>query len=479
MDRFLRRHKIIKTCHSLDSLSPSPNSLSSSSDASPVKPRSPLLSKIKEHNPLSKSSSHNPSTSALKKIARNVKGRSVLIADGEDPGGTQNEDSNKGGVTKRMNKVNKMKRLIIQSVYQNKEEDEPSSQPPKTRGPVYGMPLKVAVERSQISDNLPLPRVFQETIMFLETFALQKQGIYRVPGYKAKMNELKMLYDRGEIIKLTNYDPETVTGALKLYLRELPEPLLTRQLGAKFEAGLQIENDDMRLHYLLDMMMKLPKEHYATLSWLCLHINHVCKFSDINKMTINNLIIVLSPTLLISNILLRNLIEHAEILFPGVKLDPNEGIPPIVLAQPPPQRVENEEINIKFIRSELEQSYVWARSRNEALEDMGDELRTRLHKEKNEVTGLEEKLRELEDNSYILSDSVTLRGGNKRKGSQDQQTIEDLKLYLGTLENENEQFENEKLELYNIIISETLACIEAYTEIRLNDVFNTDTAAEG
>ena len=72
---------------------------------------------------------------------------------------------------------------------------------------------------------------------------------------------------------------------------------------------------------------------------------------------------------------------------------------------------------------------------------MGDELRTRLHKEKNEVTGLEEKLRELEDNSYILSDSVTLRGGNKRKGSQDQQTIEDLKLYLGTLENENEQFE--------------------------------------
>lgn len=255
--------------------------------------------------------------------------------------------------------------------------------------------------------------------------------------------------------------------------------MLTRQLGAKFEAGLQIENDDMRLHYLLDMMMKLPKEHYATLSWLCLHINHVCKFSDINKMTINNLIIVLSPTLLISNILLRNLIEHAEILFPGVKLDPNEGIPPIVLAQPPPQRVENEEINIKFIRSELEQSYVWARSRNEALEDMGDELRTRLHKEKNEVTGLEEKLRELEDNSYILSDSVTLRGGNKRKGSQDQQTIEDLKLYLGTLENENEQFENEKLELYNIIISETLACIEAYTEIRLNDVFNTDTAAEG
>lgn len=110
---------------------------------------------------------------------------------------------------------------------------------------------------------------------------------------------------------------------------------------------------------------------------------------------------------------------------------------------------------------------------------MGDELRTRLHKEKTEVTDLEEKLRELEDNSYILSDSVTLRGGNKRKGSQDQQTIEDLKLYLGTLENENEQFENEKLELYNIIISETLACIEAYTEIRLNDVFNTDTAAEG
>ena len=43
----------------------------------------------------------------------------------------------------------------------------------------------------------------------------------------------------GEVVKLTNYDPETVGMLLKLYLRELPEPLLTRQLGAQFEGVLR------------------------------------------------------------------------------------------------------------------------------------------------------------------------------------------------------------------------------------------------
>ena len=40
-------------------------------------------------------------------------------------------------------------------------------------------------------------------------------------------------------MKLTDYDPETVGMLLKLYLRELPEPLLTRQLGAQFEGVLR------------------------------------------------------------------------------------------------------------------------------------------------------------------------------------------------------------------------------------------------
>ncbi|XP_063674169.1 ralA-binding protein 1-like isoform X1 [Bolinopsis microptera] len=404
----------------------------------------------------------------------------------------------------RNRKKNKKKlRKFITSVYSERTPEKPAA-PAQSKGPVFGMPLVTAVQRSRVSDKLPLCRVFQDSVMYIETFALTREGIYRVPGFRAKLNELKNMYNRGEVVKLTNYDPETVGMLLKLYLRELPEPLLTRQLGAQFEGVLQYEDSEQRTAILCAMLRQLPAEHYATLAWLCLHINHVSQHEKQNKMTLSNLIIILSPTLLISNTLLRCLCENAQQLFPGVILDPNTKIPTQEelnalsnnsnKAEPEVDQASIDK-NLQLVRDELVQSYVWVQARNDALRYMKEHLKAQLKEERQMVSTYQDQLRDLEDQNYTIGDTVVLR--NSRRGkSQNRhsaadttsrnlnstqaathETEEDLKLYLSTLEQMNNEYETDKTSLYNNIITDTFACIDAYTELRFRQTFSQQKAS--
>lgn len=484
------------------SLEPDGSSSAGSSTPSPMeKPKSPkFMSRLKEHNPLSRSASHH--TDTTEGGNENVKFRSMDIAKKlrrkvVAPSAAVDMRSNDNQESHKEEKKNKKKlRKFITSVYSERSPEKPAPSAPSTKGPVFGVPLVTAVQRSRVSDKLPLCRVFQDSIMYIETFALSREGIYRVPGFRAKLNELKNQYNRGEIVKLTSYDPETVGMLLKLYLRELPEPLLTRQLGAQFEGVLQYEDSEQRTAILCAMLRQLPAEHYATLAWLCLHINHVAQHEKQNKMTLSNLIIILSPTLLISNTLLRCLCEHAQQLFPGVILDPNVKIPTQeelnqlcnTSAKTEPE-VDHASIdkNLQLVRDELVQSYVWVQARNDALRYMKEHLKAQLMEERQLVSAYQDQLRDLEDQNYTIGDTVVLRntrrGGaksqnrnsksetNSRNLNKSGETEEDLRLYLSTLEQMNNDYETDKTSLYNTIITDTFACIDAYTEVRFRQTF--------
>jgi len=428
-------------------------------------------------------------------IAKKLRRKVVAPSAAVDMRSNDNQDTHKD------EKKNKKKlRKFITSVYSERTPEKPAA-PVQTKGPIFGVPLVTAVQRSRVSDKLPLCRVFQDSVMFIETFALTREGIYRVPGFRAKLNEIKNTYNRGEVVKLTNYDPETVGMLLKLYLRELPEPLLTRQLGAQFEGVLQYEDSEQRTAILCAMLRQLPAEHYATLAWLCLHINHVSKHEKQNKMTLSNLIIILSPTLLISNTLLRCLCENAQQLFPGVVLDPNCKIPTQEelnqlsnksnKAEPEVDHASMDK-NLQLVRDELVQSYVWVQARNDALRYMKEHLKAQLIEERQIVSTYQDQLRDLEDQNYTIGDTVVLR--NSRRGkSQNRhsaadttsrnlnntthETEEDLKLYLSTLEQMNNDYETDKTSLYNNIITDTFACIDAYTELRFRQTFSRQKAS--
>ena len=74
-----------------------------------------------------------------------------------------------------------------------------------------------------------------ETYVMLRLSGLSCEGIYRISGVKSKVQALKEAYNRGLPVNLHENEPNIVASLLKQFLRELPEPVLTTELLAKFE----------------------------------------------------------------------------------------------------------------------------------------------------------------------------------------------------------------------------------------------------
>ena len=61
------------------------------------------------------------------------------------------------------------------------------------------------------------------------------QGIYRVSGLKSRVEKLCQAFENGaQLVDLTDQHPNVIANVLKLYLRQLPEPLLTFRLYSEF-----------------------------------------------------------------------------------------------------------------------------------------------------------------------------------------------------------------------------------------------------
>ncbi|XP_066995467.1 rho GTPase-activating protein 45 isoform X2 [Anabrus simplex] len=131
------------------------------------------------------------------------------------------------------------------------------------------------------------------------------KGIYRVSGVKSKVEKLCQAFENGaELVDLADIHPNVIANVLKLYLRQLPEPLLTFQLYPDF---IRIAKDcpsntpgevTTAVEELKQLVMKLPHHHFLTLARLMLHLQRVASDAHSNNMPPSNLGIVFGPTLL-------------------------------------------------------------------------------------------------------------------------------------------------------------------------------------
>ncbi|XP_046405589.1 rho GTPase-activating protein 45-like [Ischnura elegans] len=131
------------------------------------------------------------------------------------------------------------------------------------------------------------------------------KGVYRVSGVKSKVEKLCQAFENGaDLVDLTGIHPNVIANVLKLYLRQLPEPLLTFSLYSEFVriAKEFPSNSDHKSKdpsaELKAVVSRLPKHHLATLSVLMQHLRRVSQLSEENKMPASNLGIVFGPTLL-------------------------------------------------------------------------------------------------------------------------------------------------------------------------------------
>ncbi|CED84616.1 Chimaerin and related Rho GTPase activating proteins [Phaffia rhodozyma] len=163
---------------------------------------------------------------------------------------------------------------------------------------IFGFDLTEAMLR----DGDEVPKILVMCTEAIESKGLTSVGIYRLSGMTSSVQKLKSAFDRDvDLVDLENDDAyadiNVVSSALKLWFRELPDPLFTYSLYSNFMEAAKIENDRLRHIRLHEQVNELPDASYAALKFFMAHLHKVRSHEKVNQMSASNLAIVFGPTL--------------------------------------------------------------------------------------------------------------------------------------------------------------------------------------
>ncbi|KAM6396100.1 rho GTPase-activating protein 45 [Rhynochetos jubatus] len=186
---------------------------------------------------------------------------------------------------------------------------------------LFGQDFTKASQSS--SDGIPF--IVKKCVSEIEKRALKTKGIYRVNGVKTRVEKLCQAFENGkELVELSQASPHDISNVLKLYLRQLPEPLMPFRMynelmglakeslqggeakGKSGKGGPELvdkgaDTDKVVVNLVLklkELLKELPWENMATLQYLLQHLRRIVEVEQDNKMTSSNLGIVFGPTLM-------------------------------------------------------------------------------------------------------------------------------------------------------------------------------------
>lgn len=204
---------------------------------------------------------------------------------------------------------------------------------PRSDRRVFKVPLVKLCEREQRR----VPALIVACCNYLKEHGLETQGIFRVSPTKDSLDDLK-----GEIDQERGYDfteinnPHVISGLLKAFLRELPDPIFTFEKYSKFMEASKLPTTAEQVGAIEKLVKSLAEPNYKSLQ----HVSRLCRSIDArkedNKMTIANLATVLTPNLLYTSIMDPNnmvqemeqanriyslIVENYDVMFPEDDLD--------------------------------------------------------------------------------------------------------------------------------------------------------------
>ncbi|XP_043078461.1 unconventional myosin-IXb isoform X4 [Puntigrus tetrazona] len=150
-----------------------------------------------------------------------------------------------------------------------------------------------------VNNKTPVPIVLEIMLEHVEMNGLYTEGIYRKSGSANRMKELHQLLEAGpENVCLEDYPIHAVTGLVKQWLRELPEPLMTFTHYNDFLRAIELPEKQEQLQAIYKVLEQLPTANFNTLERLVFHLVRVAKEEKSNRMTQNSLAIVFAPCIL-------------------------------------------------------------------------------------------------------------------------------------------------------------------------------------
>ncbi|XP_019748459.1 rho GTPase-activating protein 12-like isoform X4 [Hippocampus comes] len=162
---------------------------------------------------------------------------------------------------------------------------------------VFGCSLSSLCQR----ENSTVPSFVKMCMEHVESNGLHIDGLYRVSGNLALIQKLRFAVNHDEKVSLSDgkwEDIHVTTGALKMFFRELPEPLFTYTLFHDFVSAIKIPDYKQRVHAIKELVRQLPEPNHDTMQALFKHLRKVIEYGEENRMTNQSVAIVFGPTLL-------------------------------------------------------------------------------------------------------------------------------------------------------------------------------------
>uniref|UniRef100_A0A8D3BDL2 Active breakpoint cluster region-related protein n=1 Tax=Scophthalmus maximus TaxID=52904 RepID=A0A8D3BDL2_SCOMX len=167
----------------------------------------------------------------------------------------------------------------------------------KKQSGVFGVKINVVTKR----ERSKVPYIVRQCIEEVEKRGIDEVGIYRISGVATDIQALKASFDTNTkdiLMMLSDMDINAIAGTLKLYFRELPEPLLTDRLHPAFMEGIALSDPAAKENCMMHLLRSLPDPNLMTFLTLLEHLKRVAEKEPVNKMSLHNLGTVFGPTLL-------------------------------------------------------------------------------------------------------------------------------------------------------------------------------------
>jgi len=201
---------------------------------------------------------------------------------------------------------------------------------------IFGVDIEVLVLKS----NAEVPPIVTKTIDYLKNHT-EVEGIFRLSGSTTEVDNYRTLWNTGMPIDLSQCsNPHNVSNLLKLWLRELPDPLLQYNNYNKI-VSIAKAPADTRMAQMKALVNELPKANQGTLKYLLFFLKTASEKASVSKMTALNLAVVFGPSIIksreesletagnndIINSLVEAMIQNPEAIFPAEAKKPPVAAP--------------------------------------------------------------------------------------------------------------------------------------------------------
>lgn len=167
-----------------------------------------------------------------------------------------------------------------------------------TRRALFGVPL-AGLCRTDATGRVLVPLFFERCIQAIDRSGLQQVGLYRISPALAEVRAMRRQCEENlDAVSMADAYVHVVTGLLRSWLRELPEPLLTRALYDEFlNCARAPQLDDIAVS-VREVALRLPPTNLCVLEMLLLHLARVAREEQCNRMNASSLAVVFGPCLL-------------------------------------------------------------------------------------------------------------------------------------------------------------------------------------